>query len=95
MVALVLVRVKEIPITPATLFLFWWPDVPVPEVDPTYQKPPLHKQYVWVVEIIAIGSEIWAQTEGQIYRQDLHPEATVWFHLVRKNLMASRDALHV
>lgn len=91
----VLVRGKEILITPIDLFAFWYPDIPILEVDPTYQKPPMHTQYSWIADFIVVGPQSWEITDGQIHWQGLLPEAIVWFDFVRKNLLPSRDAHHV
>lgn len=48
-----------------------------------------------VATVIIEGSPIWAQTKGQIHRQDMLPKAQAWFDIVRKNLIPSRDVLDV
>lgn len=80
---LILVRGKKILITPAALFSFCYPNVPVLEVDPTYLNHQCTKRYSWIVDDIAVGSQIFAQARGKIHRQDLLPKAIVWFHYVR------------
>lgn len=94
MVKSVLVRGKEILITPANLFIFWWQDIPVPEVDPMYRKPLMHKHYSWIADVIAVGPQSWESTSCQIYWHDLL-ETIILFDLARKNLIPSRNAIHV
>lgn len=73
----VLVRRKEVVATPATLFTFWWSDVPVPEPSSTYQKTSMRNQFAWVAEVIATNSPTWARDGSEIQHQDLLPEAQV------------------
>lgn len=59
-ITLVLVRGKELTVTLATHFTFWWPDVPVLESISTYHKTSICNPYSWVDNVIATGYPTWA-----------------------------------
>lgn len=94
-ITMVLVRGKEVPITHATLYTFWWTDGLIPKGNSAYHKASIENQYAWVAEVIAVGSPKWARDGRKIKRQDILPETKVWFDFVRRSLMPSRNTVHV
>lgn len=52
-----LVKGDEVATSLKDLFSFWLRNIPMIEVDPTYQKPQIHKHYSWIDKNITKGHQ--------------------------------------
>lgn len=55
----------------------------------------MRNRYAWEAKIISIGSRRWERDGSKIKRQDLLPEAKVWFDFVQRSQMPSRNTIHI